>query len=473
MNTLWFDVTTILGWYRPAVGIIRTEAECAVHALQIVSQGRRVKFCKFDFIKGYQEVGAKEVQASLDRIFGAKVENVPNAADSKVSQAKQPLENRLKGYLFKATNWIPGRLRSHLFVFLQVRKNSFFEAIAGARLLKKSLKSFFSPALSQHTYNLDQNSAVTSDSRKYPFGAQDTYVSLGLDWDQKDFTYLFRVKKETGLKVVLFCYDVIPVKLPHLCVGDVASKFASYFTNAAWCADKVVCISECSKRDLESLLFELGAPTPTMEVVKLGCHVQHLEHAFVSEAISSVAERQFILFVSTIERRKNHEVLYRAYAKLIDKGVENLPLLVFVGMPGWGVNDFMLDLKLDPRTQKSIVMLNNVTDAELVTLYSKCWVSVFPSLYEGWGLPVAESLSFGKYCLASNAASIPEVGGDLLNYLEPWDVSAWATEIEFLLNNPEVLKIREEKIKTQYLPVSWKETAISVFQAAGIPEVDI
>lgn len=470
MNTIWFDVTTILGWHRPAVGVIRTEAECAAHALQLASQGQNVKFCTFDFTNGYQEVDRKEVEASLARIFGAKAETVTHAAAPITSLAKQPLENRLKGYLFKATNWIPVRLRSHLFLFLQIRKNSFFEAIAGARLLRAAVKSFLKPTLSRHAFSSSQTFAVASDSRKHPFGREDTYVSLGLDWDQKDLRYLFRIKKEVRLKVVLFCYDVIPVKLPHLCVGDVASKFANYFTNAAWCADKVICISECSKYDLESLLSELGAPIPKMEVVKLGCHVQRVENTFVSEKISSVTAKPFILFVSTIERRKNHETLYRAYTKLIERGVDNLPLLVFVGMPGWGVNDFMLDLKLDPRTQKSVVMLNNVTDAELVTLYSKCWVSAFPSLYEGWGLPVAESLSFGKYCLASNAASIPEVGGNLLNYLEPWDVSAWATEIEFLLNNPEDLKAREEKIENQYVPVSWSETAASVFRAARMLE---
>jgi glycosyltransferase involved in cell wall biosynthesis len=470
MNTIWFDVTTILGWHRPAVGVIRTEAECAAHALQLASQGQNVRFCIFDFTGGYQEVSSEEVKASLDRIFGDRTEVVQHAAAPITSLAKQPLEARLKGYLFKTTNWIPVRLRSHLFLFLQIRKNSFFEAIAGARLLRSAVKSFLKPTLSRHAFSSSQTFAVASDNRKHPFGREDTYVSLGLDWDQKDLTYLFRVKKEVGLKIVLFCYDVIPVILPHLCVGDVASKFANYFTNVAWCADKVVCISECSRHDLQSLLSELGAPIPKMEVVKLGCHVQHVADTFISERISSVTEKPFILFVSTIERRKNHETLYRAYTKLIEKGVKNLPLLVFVGMPGWGINDFMLDLKLDPRTQKSVVMLNNVTDSELVTLYSKCWVSAFPSLYEGWGLPVAESLSFGKYCLASNAASIPEVGGNLLNYLEPWDVSAWATEIEFLLNNPEDLKAREEKIVTQYVPVSWPETAASVFRAARVLE---
>lgn len=474
MNTIWLDVTTIIGWHRPAVGVVRTEAECASHALELAAQGKSVKFCVFDFIDGYREVRGEEVQSALDRVFGARGVSSPvspSVSPPPTVVVKQPLENRLKGYLLKASHKVPVRFRAHIFQFLQRRKSSFFDAIAGARLLRAAFKAFVNPELSRQMFNVAPLHAGVSVKKNPPFNRGDTYISLGLDWDKKDLSYLFSIKRESGFKVVLFCYDVIPVKLPHLCVGDVASKFANYFTNASWCADKIICISECSKRDLAALLFELGAPMPNMEVVKLGCHVDQTSEAIISAEVASIASKPFILFVSTIERRKNHETLYRAYTKLIDKGVKDLPLLVFVGMPGWGVSDFMLDLKLDPRTQKSIVLLNNVTDAELVTLYGGCWISAFPSLYEGWGLPVAESLAFGKYCIASDAASIPEVGGELLNYIDPWNVSAWADEIEFLLENPEVLRAKEKNIRDHYKAVSWKDTAAAVFNAADFDSV--
>jgi hypothetical protein len=91
-----------------------------------------------------------------------------------------------------------------------------------------------------------------------------------LEWDQKDLVYLYEQRRNLGFKVVLFCYDVIPVKFPQLCVGDVAAKFALYFANLAWCADKVLCISECSRNDLKALLGELGAPLPDMSVLPAG-----------------------------------------------------------------------------------------------------------------------------------------------------------------------------------------------------------
>lgn len=265
--------------------------------------------------------------------------------------------------------------------------------------------------------------------------------------------------------MLLFCYDIIPVKFPHLCVGDVASKFGKYFANLAWCADAVLCISERSRDDLKSLLFNLGTPIPKMDVIRLGCDVTS-SCAEASMDISSLLERKFILFVSTIERRKNHEAIYRAYARLLDEGFNDLPIMLFVGMPGWGVNDFLSDLHLDPRTKSYIHNLSHVTDADLSLLYQNALFTVYPSLYEGWGLPIAESLRHGKFCLASNAASMPEVGGDFIEYIDPLDVPMWASRMKWYIENPMALLAKERRIKKQYVANSWKCCASSIFDYA-------
>ena len=64
-----------------------------------------------------------------------------------------------------------------------------------------------------------------------------------------------------------------------------------------------------------------------------------------------------------------------------------------------------------------------MTDVELALLYRKCLLTMFPSLAEGWGLPVGESLAYGKICIASRAGAIPEVGGELVDYVDPYDAS--------------------------------------------------
>jgi glycosyltransferase involved in cell wall biosynthesis len=106
-----------------------------------------------------------------------------------------------------------------------------------------------------------------------------------------------------------------------------------------------------------------------------------------------------------------------------------------------------------------IVQLNQVNDAELDLLYRHALFTVFPSLYEGWGLPVSESLAYGKFCIASNTSSLPEVGGDLVEYLDSWDLPAWVERLAYYFDNPKELKKREKKIASDYIPITWADTA--------------
>jgi len=186
------------------------------------------------------------------------------------------------------------------------------------------------------------------------------------------------------------------------------------------------------------------------------------------------------LFVSTIERRKNHEVLYRAYHLLARQGkAQSLPKLVFVGMPGWGVGDLMKDIELDPLTRGLIVQLHHVSDGELSHLYKKALFCVFPSLYEGWGLPVGEALAMGKAVIASGEGSLPEVGGDLVRYVPAWNAYAWADAISEYISQPELVAEAEYRVQSKYKPRQWADMAVRVLDlvhelhAAGPAPVDL
>jgi glycosyltransferase involved in cell wall biosynthesis len=113
-----------------------------------------------------------------------------------------------------------------------------------------------------------------------------------------------------------------------------------------------------------------------------------------------------------------------------------------------------------------VTILSNVSDADLALLYRRSMFTVFPSLYEGWGLAVAESLAAGKFCLASNAASIPEVGGDLIEYLDPWDVPLWASRLQYYAENDGALKAAEARIVREYRRPTWESAARTVFERA-------
>ena len=102
--------------------------------------------------------------------------------------------------------------------------------------------------------------------------------------------------------------------------------------------------------------------------------------------------------------------------------------------------------------------LPKVNDRELRWLYRRCLFTLYPSHYEGWGLPVAESLIYGKHCICSNASSLPEVGGGLVDYHDPLDALGCQALIERTLFEPGWLSEREARIRREYRTTSWKDS---------------
>lgn len=464
--TIWLDVTTTRGWGRPALGIVRVEAETARQFL--AANDPAVRFCRFDLeYRSYFEVGREELTFALARLdAGGDRPAAPSSAPSPspaVAAAMPTPAQRWKRRALGAVSWLPQPVRGPLLRFGATRKEGLRGVLQSVREARRAAPLLWrgSPA---PTVQPAPAPLVKPDIL---FGQGDVVVSLGLDWDQKDLPYLRELKERLELKVLLMCYDIIPVRLPHLCVPDVAAKFSGYFLDVAACADRILCISDYSRRDLRRYLEAEGAPMPALGLVPLGCEIAAAADAAASAAVAEVLGQRFILFVSTIERRKNHETLYRAYTRMIDAGVAGLPLLVFVGMAGWGMSDLMADLRLDPRIRPYLRILQHVSDADLARLYQQTLFTVYPSLYEGWGLPVAESLAYGKFCLASNAASIPEVAGDLVDYVDPWDVPRWAERLRWYIEHPQEVALREDAIRAGYRCTTWQETGAAIVAAAA------
>ncbi len=294
--------------------------------------------------------------------------------------------------------------------------------------------------------------------------AGDILISAGLDWDNKYSNRFYSMARQQGIRIVTCCYDLIPVLFPQYCVGDVAKRFAEYFMDLTWGSEAILCISEHTRRDYMKH-FCLTWSRPSAGTSKLCPWGDNLPVGSpdIGGNMQKIAQAPFILYVSTIERRKNHEVLYRAYHLLARQGLaDELPTLVFVGMPGWGIGDLLKDIELDPLIAGKIVQLNHVTDGELEFLYRKARFCVYPSLYEGWGLPVGEALSIGKAIISSGEASLREVGGDLLRYVSPWDPYAWAEAIYEYIEKPLLVEEAESRVRSNYIPRKWKDTAAVV-----------
>ena len=116
-----------------------------------------------------------------------------------------------------------------------------------------------------------------------------------------------------------------------------------------------------------------------------------------------------------------------------------------------------------------MIRLRESNDAQLGRLYDSALFTVYPSLYEGWGLPVAESLARGKICVASKATSIPEIAPELTDLCDPRDVDAWTAAVRRFAFDHETRRRREEQIRTEYRRTPWHETAAVISSAIGCP----
>jgi glycosyltransferase involved in cell wall biosynthesis len=290
----------------------------------------------------------------------------------------------------------------------------------------------------------------------------DWLVSVGLDWGNGSVDHFLRLRRERRVRIASVCHDVIPLLFPQYCHRATVRDFPPYFLKLAAASEVMFCISENSKRDAGRVLRQAGAPVPQMEVIRLGDDLSPATGAVCPE-IREICRQRFMLCVGTLERRKNHRVLYHALRLMRESMPEDsVPLLVFAGKPGWGVSDLLSDIALDPVTQGHIKLLHGASDAELAELYRHAVCCLFPSYYEGWGLPVAEGLSHGKAVLASNTSSVPEIGGELVTYLDPLNPREWAHAMGELMTNSEAHAAREAAVREGYRPHLWSDTARQV-----------
>ena len=152
------------------------------------------------------------------------------------------------------------------------------------------------------------------------------------------------------------------------------------------------------------------------------------------------------------------------------------PDLVFVGRFGWRVNDLRDMLEGTDYLGKRVHVLHDLSDTDLELLYRSCMFTAFPSIIEGWGLPVGESLAHGRPCVASNTSSIPEVGGDLVDYIDPWNVRHGVEIFKKMIFDTSYREARARNIKDRFVARTWDHVGrdlLGRLRALRQPKVDV
>lgn len=290
----------------------------------------------------------------------------------------------------------------------------------------------------------------------------DHLVMIGTNWNVSEIEVVAKRHARHGGKVTQVVYDLIPYRHPEYCIESLARKFSGFLARSREFTSHYICISEATKRDLQDYLAKYRS-----EALVDAWPLAHEFEGYPRNSRDTVpsdpevlrqTQERFVLCVGTIEVRKNGIALLRVWQKLIAELGDATPLLVFAGKFGWKIEPFRDLLESDESLQKWVRIFPRPTDDDLASLYQRCLFTAYPSLVEGWGLPVGEAAWFGKYSVVSSSSSLPEVCGDLVDYVAPTNLDGLVQAIRRVIVDGDYRASKEQAIAEATLR-TWQDVA--------------
>lgn len=285
-----------------------------------------------------------------------------------------------------------------------------------------------------------------------------TIVILGAFWGHGNTVSAYLASRRDGVRLGVYIYDIIPITHPEYCDEALSRSFSNSFAEMLMVIDFILTISTYTATVVRDYISRSGGQQVPIEAVPLAHSLTQngLNRSSWPRALQHLVGRDFVSYVSTIEGRKNHLYVVRAWQELMRLGVD-VPDLVFVGRRGWRINGLLDLLEVTKHLNGRIHIVHDLTDAELNAVYEKSLFTVFTSFVEGWGLPVGESLLHGTPCVASNTSSIPEVGGDFVDYVDPNNLSDGIGVFRLLIEDRTYTESRRQNIKLNFVAREWSE----------------
>jgi glycosyltransferase involved in cell wall biosynthesis len=269
----------------------------------------------------------------------------------------------------------------------------------------------------------------------------DQLVILGATWGIEGLQpHLRELKDLTGVGIYQLVHDLIPIVAPEHIADDFSLNFYRWLEVSTKYCDGFFANSRNTARDLQNFLQEIGHSCPVYIVPlaqkftaaqlpgrkkRISSMKRNLEAiAELDRSILNIAKNPYVLVVGTLETRKNLWRLAQAWLRLSAEAGLDVPKLVFAGRRGWYNDDFDALMMASGNLGGWVQFAERPSDAELAFLYENCLFTATVSFYEGWGLPIGESLSFGKTAVVAANSSMPEVGGDLVEYCEAHSIDS-------------------------------------------------
>jgi len=308
-------------------------------------------------------------------------------------------------------------------------------------------------------------------SRLFPLGAYIRVGSLGrivsyqkLLGSDADITVFFnylRPNRVTG-KSIITVYDMVSERFPETMDKRNRNLLRKFLAKSCKMADMIITISEFSKREIIDCL---GIPPEKIRVALCGFDsnmyyppVDAAEKVLLRQMLAGTYQisSPYILYLGTLEPRKNVDVLLNSFAALHSR-FPDLKLVIAGGL-GWQYEKTLAHLT-DLRLGDSIIQTGYIPETDKRMFFASAEVFVFPSLYEGFGLPVLEAMACGTPVVCSNTSSLPEVVGDAGLLCDPGNAQAFTAAIERILTDTDLRATLKARQKDQVTPFTWENAA--------------
>jgi glycosyltransferase involved in cell wall biosynthesis len=465
---LVFDLTTAALWSGPPVGIVRVEGEFGRWALAHVD----------DIVPAFFDPEMR----CFRRLSPAMAERL--IAQDAVLDTLSFVSPARRGK--RKSDRIPAAIRPFALWILQFRR-SLLQALERIRLDTAnaqiaSLTDTAQRAIMNAKYRAIMLKGDGSRRAYLPIGkvlgpplsltARDTLVCAGAGWAHNDIAAIAELKRKIGFRFVMLCFDIIPVMFPHYYKPTDVQAHRDYCRRAFATADLVIFNSRTIEADVRAYCSAAGLALRATAVCPLGADIPI--PAAMKPPPAGLERGRYALLVSTIEPRKGHGLIYEAWVKLLEAGIPQRARfkLVFAGRKGWMVDDLLRDLCRDPRIAGTLEIFTDADDAMVATLYRDAAFCLYPSRYEGYGLPVIEAFRHGKAVLASTGGAVPELVDGFSPCLDPTDVEAWRHMLATWIDDPASRAIYETRIRTAFRHPDWDESARAFFRLARGPATD-
>ncbi len=334
-----------------------------------------------------------------------------------------------------------------------------FGAFDNSNIFTLYHKIEFNPELKPKIYSNYQDRPIP-----YPFWWVQTRLGFELNYTLPDVCWMpiqqvpFLAERKT--KIVITIHDLAFKYFPqHFPLRD-RLKLDFFTETAVKRADKIIAISEATKSDI--LKFYPKTKPEKIKVIYHGVDAENFSRKTISEKSRKVLKKygikaRYLLYVGALQPRKNLETLVKAFEKLKESGDKKIQL-VLAGVPAWKTKKLLEKIE-NSAFKKDIILTGKVSFEDLPIIYQKAQIFVFPSLYEGFGIPILEAWASKVPVIVADNSSLKEIGGEGVLKFETRNSYDLLKKINILLKHDIIKKELIEKGTKNLAEFNWEKCA--------------